>query len=167
MTPSVSNILAKLISHQDILINYDLGPVTPQASRPLFYKTIMDKDKDTSESEGMGQLSQAPETSLHTHALPLNDTNLEQLSESFPYDAAVGQETSSDNGPYDPISNLETPGIDRSDITRLMEDHVLRTTGPWTVVPGGELIVVFESVKLVITNDSENTMLQVETHPDY
>lgn len=123
----------------------------------------MDKEKDTAESEGMGQPSQAPETSRHTHALPLNDNNLEQLSESLPYGTAVNQETSSDNGSHGPISNLETPGIDRGDITRLMEDRILRTTGPWTVVPGGQLIVVFESVKLVITNDSENAMLQVET----
>lgn len=123
----------------------------------------MDRDKDTSESEGTGQPSEASETSRHTHDLLLNENNLERTSESFPDSTVVNQETSSDDGPHGPISNLETPGIDRGDITRLMEDEILRTTGPWTVVPGGQLIVVFESVKLVITNDSENTMLQVET----
>lgn len=126
----------------------------------------MDKDKDTAESEGAGNPSQAPETSQHTHDLLLNENSLEQTSESFPDSTVVNQETSSDDGSHGPISNLETPGIDRGDITRLMEDQMLRTTGPWTVVPGGQLIVVFESVKLVITNDSENTMLQVKTHPD-
>lgn len=139
----------------------------------------MDRDKDTVESEGAGQPSQAPETSQHTspeqpgldrfrpaHDLFLNENNLEQTSESFPDSTVVNQETSSDNGLRGPIPNLEPPGIDRGDITRLMEDEMLRTTGPWTVVPGGQLIVVFESVKLVITNDSENTMLQVKTHPD-
>lgn len=135
----------------------------------------MDKNKDSPESEGVGQPSQAPETSRHTspeqpaldhsrlaHDLPLMDKNLEQTSESFQDSTVVNQETSSHNGLHGPISNLEPPGIDRGDITGLMKDEMLRTTRPWEVVSGGQMIVVFESLKLVITNDSEDTMMQVQ-----
>lgn len=127
----------------------------------------MYKGKDTAETEGTGQPSQAPEQPALVHSplahdLPLMDNNLEQTSESSQDRRVVNQETSSHNGLHGPISNLEPPGIDRGDITGLMKDEMLRTTRPWEVVSGGQMIVVFESLKLVITNDSEDTMMQVQ-----
>lgn len=128
----------------------------------------MYKGKGTAETEGTGQPSQAPEQpaldhSRLAHDLPLMDNNLEQTSESFQDSTVVNQETSSHNGLHGPSSNPEPPGIDRGDITGLMKDEMLRTTRPWEVVSGGQMIVVFESLKLVITNDSEDTMMQVQT----
>lgn len=51
-----------------------------------------------------------------------------------------------------PVFNLEGPGIKRQDVVRLLDQEMGKVTGSWEVAAGGEQILAFRSLKIVIVH---------------
>lgn len=133
----------------------------------------MNKVKDPSESDAMGQPTQQsmeprrlssellaldPSQPFHGHSFK---ENYEESPETA--DEEVLVETNYGDGTRVPTFSLVRPGIDRADVADLLEKEMPHVTGSWFLKAGEQKVLSFRSLKLVITHDSKNTMMQVHS----
>lgn len=133
----------------------------------------MDKVQDPTESDDVGPPSQKPLETLRPSSEPpaddphqlLDDLVLLDNYDESPENADKGvfEETDYDDGTHESTFGLILPGIDRADVADLLEKKMPHIKGSWSVKRGGQKILGFRSLKLVITHGSENTMMQVHS----
>lgn len=124
----------------------------------------MDKVKDRAESDAARPPSQelveprrpSPEPFALLSLLSNPKIILKDNYNSSPEHNEAGEFDESD-----PTFSLVTPGIDRADVSDLLENEMPLVTGSWSLKRGEHKILSFRSLKLVITHESENTMMQV------
>lgn len=124
----------------------------------------MDKVKDPVESDAVGppsqELAEPRQPSPEPFALLSLRSNPDIILTDN-YDSSPEYDEAGDFDESDPTFSLVTPGIDRADVADLLEKEMPNVTGFWSLKAGEHHILSFRSLKLVITHDSENTMMQV------
>lgn len=131
----------------------------------------MDKVKDHVESGAVGLTSQepaeprdpSPEPPADDPRQPLYDLEIKGNFVESPEDEDIDMLDETDYGVDTRRISFVGPVIDRVDVVDLLEKEMPNIKGRWFLKGGDQKILSFRSLKLVITHDSENTMMQV--HP--
>lgn len=131
----------------------------------------MDKVKDPAESDAVGPPSQdpaeprglSPEPPADDPRQPLYDLRIKGNFVESPENADIGMSEETDAGDDTWEVSFVGPVIDRADVVDLLEKEMPHIKGSWFLKGGDRKILSFRSLKLVITHDSENTMMRVHS----
>lgn len=129
----------------------------------------MDKVKNPAESDAAGPPSQEPTEPRGPSSKPpaydlcqrLYDLGIRGNFVESHENAGIGMLEETDDGDDTRGFRFVGPVIDRADVADLLEKEMPHIKGSWFLKGGGGKILSFRSLKLVITHDSKNTMMQV------